>query len=88
MKIGEHNNSLIGGCDISENIGNSSVAKRNIFGFELKPNEWTNLTLTFTSTKFMNEVEFRSFSNGTADIYIDKVIMQRTSLNAPTDFGG
>ena len=82
-----HNSSRVGWCDISSNFGNSTVAKRDIFGFELQPYTWTNFTLTFTSTKFMPAVEFRVFSYGTADIYVDRVIVRRISSNATSDVG-
>jgi uncharacterized membrane protein len=86
VKVGEHNNSRVGWCDISANLSNIA-SKRDIFGFELQPNKWTNFTLTFTSTRLMTDVEFRAFSYGTADIYIDRVIMKRISPNATSDFG-
>jgi hypothetical protein len=87
IKVGEHNSSRVGKFDISSNFGNSTVSKRDIFGFELQPNEWTNFTLTFTSTRLMIHVEFRAFSYGTADMYIDRVIVKRISSNATSDFG-
>lgn len=87
IKVGEHNSSRVGWCDISGNFGNFTVSKRDIFGFEVQPNEWTNFTLAFTSTKLMTGVEFRASSYGTADIYIDRVIMKRVSPNATSDFG-
>jgi hypothetical protein len=76
VKVGEHDSSRIGECEISSNYGNP-ISKRDIFGFELQPNKWTNFTLTLTSTKLMTDVEFRAFSYGTVDIYIDRVIMRR-----------
>jgi hypothetical protein len=87
VKVGEHNSSRVGWCDVSSNFGDSIVSKRDIFGFELQPNKWTNFTLTFTSTKIMTDVEFRASSYGTAGIYIDRVIMKRVSPNATSDFG-
>jgi uncharacterized membrane protein len=87
VKVGEHNDSYIGKFDVSDNYGASTMSKRDIFGFQLQPNKWTNFTLPFTSTKLMTRVEFRAFSYGTADIYIDRVIIKRTSPNATSDFG-
>jgi len=86
VKAREHNSSRVGYCDISSNFGDSIISKRDIFGFELQPNTWTNFTLT-TSTKLMTHVEFRIYSYGTADIYIDRVIVKRNSSNATSNFG-
>jgi uncharacterized membrane protein len=87
VKLGEYDESQIGKCDISDDYGNSIVSKRDIFGFELQPNTWTNITLAFTSTKLMTGVEFRASSDGIADIYIDRVVMKRISPEAASDFG-
>jgi hypothetical protein len=87
VKVGEHNDGYLGKLDIADDYGSSIVSKRDIFGFELQPNEWTNLTLTFTSTKLRTALEFRASSQGTADIYVDRVIIERTSPNATSDFG-
>jgi hypothetical protein len=87
VKVDTRNSSRIGWCDISNNSGISAIAKKDLFGFELQPYIWTNFTLAFTSTKFMAAVEFRVFSYGTADIYVDRVIVRRISSNATSDVG-
>jgi uncharacterized membrane protein len=87
VKVGARNSSRVGWCDISNNSGISVLARNGLFGFELQPYMWANLTLAFTSTKLMTDVEFRVFSYGTADIYVDRVIVRRISSNAPSDFG-
>jgi uncharacterized membrane protein len=87
VKTGEHNSSRVGWCDVSSNFGDSIASKRDIFGFELQPNKWTNFTLAFTSTKLLTVVEFRAFGYGTADMYMDRVLMKRVSPNATSDFG-
>jgi uncharacterized membrane protein len=87
VKVGEHNSSRVGWCDISSNFTNSVASKRDIFGFELQSGAWTNFTLAFTSTKLLTTVEFRVSSYGTADMYVDRVAMKRISPNATSDFG-
>jgi uncharacterized membrane protein len=77
VKVGEHNEDRICKCDISDNYAGSIVSQRDIFGSELQPNSWTNFTLTFTSTKLMTSAEFRVSSYGTADIYVDRVMIKR-----------
>jgi uncharacterized membrane protein len=87
VKAGIHNSSRLGWCDISGNFGNFTVCKRDIFGSELQPDKWTNFTLAFTSTELLTAVEFRVFSCGTADMYVDRVLVKRVSPNATSDFG-
>ena len=87
MKASSHNSSSVGWFDVTRDSGNSTISKREIFGFELPPFTWTNFTLTFTSTKVLTNVEFRASSYGTANMYIDRVIMKRISSNATSDFG-
>ena len=87
IKVGEHDDSYVGTLDVSDDFGESIVSKRDIYGFELQSNEWINLTLSFTSTKFRNWLEYRAFSSGSADIYIDRVTVKRVSSIARSDFG-
>ena len=87
VKTGEHNSSRVGLFDILSDSSDSTISKRDIFGFELQPNKWTNFTLDFTSTKLLTKVEFRASSYGTTDMYLDRVIMKRVSPNATSDFG-
>jgi uncharacterized membrane protein len=82
-----HSSSHVGWCDITNTSGNSLISKRDIFGFELQPYTWANFTLAFTSTKLLPNVEFRVSSYGTADMYVDRVIVKRISSNATSDFG-
>jgi hypothetical protein len=79
IKIGNHDDAYIGTLDISENYGASILAKKDIYGFELQSNIWTNITLSLTSTSLKSGVEFRVFSSGRADIYADRVIIERIS---------
>ena len=87
VKVIGYNSSHVGRCDITNSSGNSYISKRDIFGFELKSNTWMNFTLAFTSTKLLPNVEFRVSSSGTANMYVDRVIVKRTSSNATSDFG-
>jgi len=87
IKVGEHNDGYIGTFDVTDDHGSPFVSRRYVYGFELQTNEWINLTLPFTSTKFRTALEFRAFSSGTADIYVDRVIVKRISSIAGADFG-
>jgi uncharacterized membrane protein len=87
IKMTENNDSYIGTLDVSENYGESIVSRRDIYGFELQSDEWVNFTLPFTSTKLRTTLEFRAFSSGVTDIYIDRVIVRRISSVSEGDFG-
>lgn len=87
IKLGEHDDGYIGTLDVSDNYSRSILSRRDIYGFELQSNEWTNLTLSFTSTKLRTSVEFRYFNSGTTDTYIDRVIVERISSIAKADSG-
>jgi uncharacterized membrane protein len=78
---------VLGGCDIAGIYVNSSVTKRDILGSQLKPNEWTNLTISLTPTRLTTAVEFRAFSNGTADIYVNRVFVHRVGSDLTSNLG-
>jgi hypothetical protein len=87
LKLGPYRDNRIGWCDVSVNLGNSTVAEKDIFGSETPTYKWANYTVTFNSTKFMTGVEFRAYSFGTADIYLDRIIVKRVAPYAAGTFG-
>ncbi len=87
VKAFGQSSSHVGQCEVTSNSGNSTISKRDIFGFELQQNKWTNFTLAFTSTKVLTNTEYRVSSYGTANMYVDRVIVKRISPNATSDFG-
>jgi uncharacterized membrane protein len=87
VKVGEHQEGYLGTIDVSENFGTSILSKEDIYGFNIPANTWTNYTLSLTTTKLRRAVEFRVFTSGLADIYLDRVIVKRTSQLADADFG-
>ncbi|MCD6465104.1 DUF2079 domain-containing protein [Candidatus Bathyarchaeota archaeon] len=72
--------------DVVDDFGRDLIARKDIYGFEIEPNIWNNITLTFTISTPRTLMEFRVFSNGKADIYVDQVIVKRISGNATMDF--
>ncbi|MCJ7719133.1 DUF2079 domain-containing protein [Candidatus Bathyarchaeota archaeon] len=87
LRFGGHGDGYVGTLDVSDDYGRTVLCKRDVYGFESQTNEWFNLTLTFNSTRLRTSVEYRAFSSGNNDIYIDKVYVRRISTNVTTDFG-
>jgi uncharacterized membrane protein len=87
VKVGEHGDGYVGTVDVSENFGKSVLSKRDIYGFELQTDKWKNFTLTLVSTELRRNVEYRTFSNGSANVYIGEIYFRRVSLEAISDFG-
>jgi uncharacterized membrane protein len=87
IKVGEHTEGHLGKLLISDKMNTIIISEKDIYGFELLPNKWTNFTLTFTSTKLRTSLEFQVSGSGTADIYVDKVLVNRISPEASVDFG-
>jgi uncharacterized membrane protein len=87
IKFGEHGDGYLGTLDVSENFGGNILSKRDIYGFESIAKSWTNYTVDLSSTKLRRTIEFRMFTKGTVDIYLDRVIVKRISDKADTDFG-
>jgi len=87
VKVQEQVDGYIGKLDVTKNQGTSIISKRDIYGFEMVANEWTNFTLSLTSTSFKNDVEFRAFSSGLTNVYVDRIIVERVPAFADVDFG-
>jgi len=87
IKVGEHSDSYLGTVDISDDYGLSVLSKRDIYGFEANTDQWTNFTLSLSSTRFRTALEYRVISSGKADISVDRVIIRRVSPNVTVDFG-
>ena len=78
MKFGKHDGGYLGMIDVSENYG-SVLSKKELYGSMVPADIWTNYTITVSSTNLRREVEFRVFTTGLADVYVDKVIVKRVS---------
>ena len=87
VKLGTHQDGYLATIDVSEGHGTSILSKRDLFGFEAPSNAWINYTLSLSSTQLRRAVEFRIFTNGAADIYLDRVIVKRILTQTATDFG-
>ena len=87
IKARDPHDSYIGTLDILENYAASILSKRYVYGFEMPSDEWTNFTLSFTSIQPRNLVEFRVFSSGAADLYVDSIVVNRVSSSANANFG-
>jgi len=87
IKVGEKVEGHIATLDVANNYGKEILAKRDLYGFELEPNKWSNVSLTLSLTKIKASVEFRILASGATDLYLDKVIVERVSSAANVDFG-
>lgn len=87
IKFGSHGEGYLGTFDVADEIGEVCLARRDLYGFEMKPNVWNNITLTFTVKELRTNVEFRVSSIGVADVYVDYVILKQISSEAENEFG-
>jgi uncharacterized membrane protein len=87
IKVGDHPEGHLGKLLISDHENTMTISEKDVYGFELPPNTWTNFTLPFTTTKLRTALEFQVSSSGTADIYFDRVVVNRISAEAPADYG-
>jgi uncharacterized membrane protein len=87
IKVGEHTEGHLGKLIVLDHETVMAISEKDVYGFELLPNTWTNFTLPFTSTKLRTALEFQVSSSGAADIYVDRVVVNRISPEASADFG-
>jgi uncharacterized membrane protein len=87
FKAEEPKDGYLGTFDVAGDHGNVVLARKDLYGFELEPNEWKNVTLSFSSTEDRIDIETRFFADGTTNTYIDTVIIKRTSNEALVNFG-
>ena len=83
LKAGEHDDGYLATLDVTADAGNTVLTTRALYGSDLEPHTWINVTLPVSSPHDQAQVECRLFTPGTADIYLDYVIIQRhaTSFN-------
>ena len=63
--------------DVATDCGRVILAKRDVYGFELRPGEWSNVSVRVSTTTFMRLIEFRLHASGLASIYVDRVVVER-----------
>jgi uncharacterized membrane protein len=79
VKIGDHNAGSLGTFDVATDVGTRILSSRDVYGFEFKTDEWTNITLPFSLPKLKTEIEFRFFNDGAAEALLDYVTVKRIS---------
>jgi len=87
IKIGAHEDGYIATLDVADEFGKKQIARRDLYGLEIKSGVWKNITLTFTVSTLKTTIEFRVFSAGEADIYVDQITIKRVSEKSEMDFG-
>jgi len=87
IKIGDGGEGYLATFDVTDKIGKECVARRDLYGFEMKPNVWQNVTVIFAISKLRTNIEFRVFSAGIVDVYVDRIILKQISGEAKYDFG-
>jgi len=82
VKFGPHDEGHLATFEVTEKFGERVVAKKYVYGFEVKSERWYNITTTFVVTKTKSYVEFRVYSTGAADISVDYVVLKQISGEA------
>ncbi len=87
IKFGPHSEGYLATFDVADEIGEVCLARKDLYGFEIKPNVWNNITLTFAIKELRTNIEFRVSSTGVADVYVDRVILKHISSEVENSFG-
>jgi uncharacterized membrane protein len=86
VKAGQHSPGRLGTLDVTTDLSTNVLSFRDFYGFELKPNEWTNITVPFSLSTIRTGLEFRVYSLGTAEIFVDRLMLRRVSSNSTSNF--
>jgi uncharacterized membrane protein len=86
IKATDHGPECLGTIDIATDISVNVPSFRDFYGFELKSDQWTNITLPLGLPALKVGVEFRVYSRGVADLFIDRIIVRRVSSTPTSDF--
>lgn len=87
IKVNQHEEGYVGTLDVADEFGMKQIARRDLYGLEFESNSWSNITLTFTLNKLRTSIEFRVFSSGRADMYVDCILLRRISDESEAAFG-
>jgi len=69
---------LIGAFDVTGSQGTELVAKRYLYGYELPDQGWRAISLNVSLKLPLMLAEFRLHTEGTADLYVDCVMVNQT----------
>lgn len=86
IKVGEHGSEWLGTVDITTDVGANLASFRDLYGFEMKTNEWMNFTVPLGLSAVRTGVEFRVYSRGIADVLVDRVLLKRVSETPTSNF--
>ena len=87
VKVESYNESATAFLDVACRWGLKVLAYRRVYGFELEPGRWQNVTLRVWLCEDQTDMEFRVFSTNATSLYVDQVVVQRVSPTSDVDFG-
>jgi len=79
IKFNQHSEGYLAALEVTEKFGDVSIARTHIYGFDVEPNRWNNVTVSFGVNKTKTYVEFRVYSTGAADISVDYIVLKQIS---------
>ena len=77
IKVVERVEGHVATLEVTNNYGREVLAKRHVYGFEIVPKEWFNVSITFHSPRLLTSIEFRVFASGFVDLYVREVTIER-----------
>jgi len=86
IKANKYGEEHLGVLEVTEKFGEIRIAKRDLYGFDIEPDEWSNITVTLEVNRAKMYVEFRIYSTGAADIYLDHIVLRQISGEAKNEF--
>jgi hypothetical protein len=70
------NSSPIALLDVVTNSGTTKLAEKEIGRNDFLPNGYSNITLDFKTSKRYNNIEFRIYNLGNANLYFDHIVLK------------
>jgi uncharacterized membrane protein len=67
--------------DVCGGRGNAIFAQKELAGSEVPNDKWINVTLPFSIEVFRPDAEFRVFKSGSADLYVDRIIIEVSGVS-------
>jgi len=75
IKVTDYEKGLVVSFDVASDAARNIIAQKGLYSDQVSTQGWFKVSLVFSVDKFTTNVEFRMITTGSANIYVDRVIL-------------
>jgi hypothetical protein len=75
IKVTDYEAGVVATFDVASDVARNFIVQKDLYSDQISTQGWFNTSLVFSINKFTTNIEFRIITTGSANIYVDRVIL-------------